>query len=157
MADLNDIIADITAGIQASQKINTWAEVNYVRSCLVFENMDPRQPPGEEDCPLVIICHGGKRTGLGVAKRPHHIGVACWVCDSGQPVSIEGVRRFEGGRKVEQLRQLVVDEIVKHLPAGLQLSEVDTQHSTLADFPLIEANMALEITETWTTGSSVYD
>lgn len=82
MAEINDLIASMTTGIKASQAIATWSADHYGRPCAVFENCDPRDLPGESDCPLVIIGPINKRTGLAMPERPHNIGVACWVYDT---------------------------------------------------------------------------
>jgi hypothetical protein len=157
MADINTIIQTIGAAIMSSAEVDTWARITYGRACVVFENCDPRNAPGETDCPLIIVYPLLKSGGLSQENKVAAIGLACWVYDSGTPESIEGVQRFDGGRNVEALRKLVLNEVVGCLPGGLHLADVATEYSVVEDFPLVSADMELTITEEKLIGQNPFE
>ena len=157
MADINQVIAGIGAGLAASAPVRDWARVHYGRDCSVFENCDPRNPPPQDVCPLVIVYHLDKTAGLANMDKRISIGVACWVYDDARPESIEGVTRFTGVRRAEELRQLALAEVVGCLSAALSLEMVDTEFNPHMDFPLVSADMALGITEETLIGQDPFE
>ncbi|HCY86668.1 MAG TPA: hypothetical protein DHV36_16165 [Desulfobacteraceae bacterium] len=156
MAAINDVISTICAGIKDSADIASWSSANYGRVISVFENCDPRQPPPEDACPLVIVYHLAKYAGANSQKKALSIGVACWVYDPEKPVSAEGVVRFEGMRRAEELRDMAEDEVIEHIPSALELEDVETEFNPQMDFPLVSAEMKLLITEDKLIGQSPF-
>lgn len=147
MAKINDLIAVLAAGIAGDTAVQAWADLKYDRPLTVMENCDPRNDPGEGDCPLVILYPLSKSGGLNQSDKTHVIGFSCVVFDTGMPVSLEGVTRFTGGRLVEEMRELAVAAIRSSLPAGLHIESILTEYDTIEQFPYVSAGMEITFTQ----------
>lgn len=147
MSEINQTVADICAGIRASSAIQTWAEIRYGKACEVQNGCDSRDLPGVEKCPAVIVVLLAEAGGLNGEPKKLVLGVSVWVNDSGRPESIEKVLSYDGERNLVELKQLVVDEIVAHLPDRMDLADINTEYREI-DFPVMSADMELLITET---------
>ena len=157
MAEINSIIETMGAKLAASDAVRAWSRTQYEQPCTIMENCDPRNEPGADDCPLVILYAMMKSGGLSAGVKSHHIGVSCVVHDDGKPESIQGVVRFKGGRLVEGLRMMVFTVIRENLLAGLHIQEVVTEYSPIEEFPFCSATMELVLTQEKLIGADPYE
>jgi len=157
MAKMNDLIEALAAAIARDTAVQVWANLEYDRPLMVMENCDPRNDPGEEDCPMVILYPMQKSGGLSQGVKAHVIGVSCVVYDAEQPESIEGVIRFNGGRMVEELREKVSGIIKDNLPSDIHLEAVFTEYDTIGQFPYVSAGMEITLTQEKLIGADPYE
>lgn len=155
--DINSLINTLTTAIVGQSDIITWSQDQYGTIYNVFENVDLRNPPDEADCPMVVISHGAKTGGMGTTLKSHTIGADILVYDERITTQANGVKRYEGGRQAEILRQLVLEKIVAVIPANLQLDSVHVSYDPLTQFPYIFIDMELTITEPFVIGSNPYE
>ena len=157
MAKINDLIAVFGSALAADSAVRAWATLAYNRPLTVMENCDPRNDPGEGDCPLVILYPLSKSGGLNQSVKSHVIGLSCLVFDDGMPESLEGVTRFTGGRLVEELRELAVTVIRENVPSGIHIESIHTEYDTIEQFPYVSAGMEITFTQEKLIGQDPYE
>jgi len=157
MAQMNTLMSNIAESISNSSDISAWAAIEYDRKIIVFENCDPRNDPGESDCPMVILYPVQKSSGLAPGVKSHIIGISCVVFDNAKPESIGEVISFSGGTNVETLREFVLAEILDTIPSDLHVAEVVVEYDTIDQFPYVSAHMQLTLTQEKLIGSDPYE
>lgn len=157
MAKINDLIAALAAAVASDPTVRAWATEEYGRDLTVMENCDPRNDPGEESCPLLILYPLTKSGGLNQSNKTHVIGFSCVVFDDGLSESLEGVIRFNGGRLVEWLRELVVTVIRSNIPSGIHIESIFTEYDTVEQFPYVSVGMELTLTQKKIIGQDPYE
>lgn len=154
--DINTLIETITESIAEQSDITTWSTVQYGHGYQVFENVDLRNPPEEDQCPMVVISPSAKVTGL-VPQKTHVVGADVLVYDARKTEQDNGVVRFEGGRQAEILRKLVLAKIVAAAPSNLKLDTVAVEYDSIAQFPYVFVDMELTFTEEVVIGGNPYE
>jgi hypothetical protein len=71
MSNMNTLLASIRDGIANSAAIKVWTQANYTKDHKVFVGMDTRYPPGESDCPFVVMIPHHKVAGESAESIPH--------------------------------------------------------------------------------------
>lgn len=155
--DINQLLEVLSDVVVDQEGISAWSVFEYGRDYHVFENLDWRNPPPAEDCPLVVFSPGLKIGGLQPGVKVHGVGVDLLVYDDRTIKGINGVIRYEGGRKVEKFRQLVFAQIRTAIPGNCKLESVETQYDAIEQFPYIFASMDLVITEEKLCGQDPYE
>lgn len=157
MADINTLLTALGDAIAADTGVDGYCDTTYSTDITVFENCDAREDPPPSVCPLVIMSALQKSGGMSLQEKTHAVGVSVVVYDDNKDTTAAGVIRYLGGRRVEELRKLVLAAITENAPAALQLMGVDIDYDTIEQFPFISANMVLTFNETWTIGSSPFE
>ena len=157
--DIYTIINDLTTAVSKNTDISSWSTITYERNCTIMENMDLREPPLPQSCPMVVFFPIRKATGIGQPSKKVSIGVTCLVYDDAKPVDINNVTRFAGGRNVEQLRKYVLESIINFLQneGNLELVEVDMDYNSIEQYPYNDISMELVITSQQVIGGNYYE
>ncbi|MHB8109760.1 MAG: hypothetical protein ACYDHW_06980 [Syntrophorhabdaceae bacterium] len=71
MSNMNTLLASIRDGIANNAAIKVWTQANYAKDHKVFVGMDTRNPPGEADCPFVVMIPHHKMAGEDAEAIPH--------------------------------------------------------------------------------------
>lgn len=154
--NINTLITTFTAALVSQTEIATWATAQYASGYTVCENIDLRDPPPSDDCPVIIISHGAKSGGL-VDQRIHVVGADILVYDDRKTTQVNGVIRYEGGYQAEALRQMVLTRIVAAVPSNLKLDAVSTNYDPISQFPYVFIDMELTLTEENVIGGNPYE
>ena len=157
MAAINTLLDLISAGIMSDTALTTWVSVNYDTTLAVFENCDPRNDPGRDDCPLVVITADSKYTGLSSRVKGHVIQVSCLVYDEDTETTIDGVVRFLAGRMSEEMRLLALSAVRSSLPDDIHIEDIDTTYMPLDGYPIAAAVMVITLTQEKLIGSNPYE
>lgn len=157
MADINSIVDDISSGVAGDPALSSWVAVYYDTTLAVFENCDPRKDPGPDDCPLVVVTHDTKSAGLSNTAKACAIQISCLVYDTDTETTLHGVVRFLAGRRVEEMRKLVLAAAIDGLPDDIHLADVDTMFMPLDEYPLAAAVMVLTLTQEKLIGSNPFE
>ena len=155
--DINNLMETLTAALADDASISDWAASEYGRSHKVFENIDMREPPDKDDCPLVAVRPDTKTGGLNHDGKEHILVFGFLVLDDERPVDAHGVIRFKGGRQAEEFRKLAFSVIENNIPADGHIMEVETEYDTISQFPYIFVNMTVLITEPKTIGTDPFE
>lgn len=155
--NINTFIDTLTAALVVDSAITTWATAQYSSGFNVFENVDMRNPPDADDCPMILVSHGSKSGGLNQGNKSLTIGVDVLVHDDRITTTAAGVVRYEGGRQAEACRQLVMDVITDVLPADTFIESVATSFDTINQFPFIFVAMDIVLTQEKLIGGDPYE
>jgi len=153
MANMNDLMEALGEAIAVDARVTAWCVGEYERQHQVMENMDARNEPVAEDCPLVVLVPMEK--AIGYRDKIHRIGISCIVYDDTIDTSFGGeVVRFTGGRNVDIMRAKVLAAAVAVMPGRMDLKEVVTEYNTIEQYPFVSANMVLEIEQLQVIGGT---
>jgi|GEM_PF-1495329 len=157
--DIYEIIQNLTSAVAGSNAISSWVNIAYGHDIKTIENMDGREMPLSDDCPLVMFFPVRKTTGTDLRQKEFVIGVSLLVYDDSTPVDINDVKSFTGGRNVEVLRQLVLSEIIDNLKSSgiLHLEKVDMDYNPIEQYPYNDIAMELLITAEQVIGGNYYE
>lgn len=154
--DINSLIQTFTTAVSSQADLDAWAVTQYGQGVAVYENIDLRNPPPPDDCPLVVFSHAEKTGGMQTSKS-HVIGVDILVHDDRVDTDDNGVVIYYGGRTAETLRQRVLAKITDIIPGNLFLESVTVQYDPIAQFPYMFVDMTLTILEENLIGSNPFE
>lgn len=157
MASINTLLDNITAGVMTDASLHAWAGIYYDTDVSVLENCDSRSDPGQNDCPLVVVTPDVKSTGLSDTVKGHIIQVSCIIYDETVETTLEGVVRFLAGRRVEEMRQIVLAAVRNSLPDWINITDIDTLYMPLDEYPLVSTCMVLTLTEEKLIGATPFE
>ena len=157
MASINDLLDLITAGIKGYSDLETWAVFHYDKVVAVFENCDPRNDPGPDDCPLVVVYADAKSTGLSNTVKRHVVQVSCVVHDDRTETTMYDVVRFTAGRRVEEMRTLTLAAVRAAIPNDIHIEAIETEFMPLDEYPLVDVVMALSLTQEKLIGKDPFE
>ncbi|MBI9092196.1 MAG: hypothetical protein JEZ12_23535 [Desulfobacterium sp.] len=155
--NINELIETITNAVADQEELNAWSTIEYDRGYRVFENIDMRNPPEEEDCPLVVVRPSEKSGGMSRSVKSFTLAVDCLVFDDGIPEEINGVIRFKGGRLVEEFRTMVFSHILAAIPSDCHIADIEVQYDTVEQFPYIWCGMGITIEQGQIIGVNPYE
>ena len=154
--NINALITTLADAIVDQAEIAAWSTTQYGHGYTVCENVDLRDPPPSGDCPLVVISHGAKSTGL-VDQKMHIVGADILVYDERKTTQANGVVRYEGGYQAEVFRQFALEKIVAAVPTNLKLDAVAISYDPISQFPYVFIDMELTLTEENVIGVNPYE
>lgn len=154
--DLNTLISALSTAMAADAATKAWSNTNYGQDHTVFENMDARDVPEDDDCPMAMIRPANRSGGLSQPQKQHVIYVDSVVYDTAM-VTTSGVRVFTGGRNVEAFRKLIFTAIKAAIPSGCWISTVSVDYDTIEQFPYHWCGMTVEIAQEQTIGSDPFE
>ena len=73
--NINTLIDTITSAVSVDLSTTTWCTTNYGQAHRVFKNADRRDPPGESECPFVIVYPLNKSVGERQSRKSHAVEV----------------------------------------------------------------------------------
>lgn len=162
----------LTAAVAGDSALETWCQAKYGQSVSVYVGMDMRNPPGEDDYPLVHIVASGKVAGQSLAAIDHRFSVVCgvhdtrsesstdawtdhagdiWV-DEGGDVWVDhetnaGIVQSYGVTYVEELRALVQTAITGAVPAGCWVERIEVDYESVEMYPFFLAGMEITVSQ----------
>lgn len=81
MADMNTLLTTIRDALAGDAAIKVWTNATYEKDHKVFVGVDKRNPPGESDCPLVVVAHSEKKSGESAEVIEHQFQVSLEIID----------------------------------------------------------------------------
>ena len=147
--DINTLTETLALALADDSAISSWATANYGRGIQVYVNIDTDNPPGRAECPWVMLYPTGKSVSLERDLKPHNYQIEIGVYDEDMviPKTRENLTEFVGGRRLEELRQLVQTAITTALPAALDLENTEIDYVTISAFPFFLSGMVIKLTE----------
>lgn len=152
--DINTLIDSLAESIASDTDVLSWSNSTYNRDHQVMVSIDTRTPPGEDECPFVIIYPISKVAGQGISSKAHSIEVDCCIYDDTEDSwSGSNVKGFSGVKRIETFRKLIETAIVKTNIGNGIFNQFDIEYDTIESFPFHWAGMIVDISEDWVTGS----
>lgn len=154
MSSRNTILAAIRDAIAGSATIKAWTQANYSADHKVFVGIDRRNPPGESDCPFVVILPEHKKAGLSANVIQHEFYLCCAICDENTRTGLaSNITEYSGVQNIETFRGLVLDAIDGASFSG-RITEIETGDEPFDAFPILLQDMLITIKEETEFGDS---
>ena len=151
--DINTILTDIAQDIALNADLGAWSDVTYGRTHEVFINIDRRNPPGEDDCPYVVLYPISKNVGSGEGVKRHGFEIICCINDDSSRTHAEAnITEYEGVQNIETFRKKVETIIDAADLSGAFVETVDIEYETIEMFPFMMAGMVISVHEDWSFG-----
>ena len=148
--NINTILAALADDIAKNAGLKTWANTNYSQNHKVFINIDRRNPPGESDCPYVVLYPISKNVGSGEGVKRHGFEIICCINDDSSRTHAEAnVTEYAGVQDIETFRKMVETIIDGTDLGGAFMETVDIEYETIEMFPFMMAGMVVSVREDW--------
>lgn len=134
--------------------LTDWAQARYGRSHKVYVNIDTRQPPGESDCPYIMLRPTAARYGRGASQKIINIDMLCCLYDEEFVLDPEtnAVEYYGIGNSMDML-DLAVAAIAAVGTGNSLLQDVEAEFETIEFFPFFMAGCPLTLVEPITLGA----
>ena len=144
--EFNSLRDDLINGIANDDAIRIWCETTYGNIHTVYTNLDERDPPGETNCPFVVVVPIRKYVGAQVGVKEHEFGIMCGIYDSTSRIRAESnIVEFEGVQNIEIFRKKVEDVIAAVDIGNAVIATLEVEYETIESFPYILSRMYLAI------------
>jgi hypothetical protein len=147
--DITSLVNVIAAAVASDPEIKTWCDVTYGQTHKVYKNADRRNPPGEDDCPFVILFPTGKTAGERRSRKNHRIEVDVCIHDDSTSFSddIAGLISYAGVDRIEEFRKLVETAVETADTERCTVDDVDIEYNTVENFPFLWAGTVFNFGE----------
>lgn len=152
-----DVIAlanNISRAVATDASLASWCNTTYGREHRVFKRIDRRNPPGQNDCPFVVIRPIGKSSGERRERKSHSVKVDVCVFDASNDPddALYGVDSYQAESDLELFRQKVLTSVRAADRGQCEIDEVDVVYDSIEAYPFVHADMVLDFGEAWMTG-----
>jgi hypothetical protein len=136
--ELNTTLRAIAAGLAANSALSSWSTTNYGRVPKIYINIDDRNPPGEAQCPYILLYptawHGG------MAEKTIDLDMIACVHDSTfRTYTDSDIIEYNGVQNVIELLDLAVNVVAGVNVANALLNEIHAEFDTISAFPFFMA------------------
>ncbi len=153
--NINTLIDALAVAIASDSVTTAWSTAAYGQSHQVFLNVDRRNPPGEDECPFVIIYPLGKSAGESQARKVHTVEVDVCLHDESSDTlaNVQGVTTYAGLGNLETFRKHVENAVVGASIGRCAVDALEVEFNTIDSFPFMWAGMIFRIGEDVLIGS----
>ena len=144
--NINDLTEAFRDALKNNSALNSWCTSNYSQEAMIYVNLDLSDPPGETDCPYVVLYPVGKQVGERSARKSHNYEIICGLYDTAATTTGQVVE-YTGVQNIEALRKLVETALTGADIAPAWVASIGVEYETIENFPFIMAAMAIEIIE----------
>ncbi|WP_122630438.1 hypothetical protein [Lucifera butyrica] len=150
---LSDIISKWRDALQASQPIQNFCSSQYNKAPSIFVGINGKNPPTENDCPLIILYPGSKSEGLELQEYTYNLTVGWTILQAAATVT-NNVTEFRGVAECDTLGQLIYQELAQLSPDN-PISVVNYNIEPVAYFPRFPGRMDIIIKITSINGYNI--
>ena len=153
--NINTLTSDFAEAVAADEAIKIWTQANYTADHRVYVGLDVRNPPGEDDCPYVVLYPVKKQFGQHRLEKLHEIEVVGCIHDTALRAheGISNIREYAGVQNIEVFRKLNETSIAGVDIGNLTLSVIVVDYEMIESFPFFMFGMVVEVWEGVTIGS----
>ena len=112
----------------------------------MFKNADRRDPPGEDECPFVIVYPLSKSVGHSQGRKYHQVEVDVCLFDDTKTTT-GNVTSYTGTGNLETFRKHVENAVVGTSMGYCTVDDLEVEFNVLESFPFIWAGMVFRIGE----------
>lgn len=139
----NEIVDTAMAAISEDPAISEWCMTTYGKPIAVYNDLDPINPPREEDCPLVCITPMGGEMGQDRGTFLRGFMVKTCVSDSGVTIIRDETtnriiyKKYLGTERVSYLHEVLIYKALcsafnsRNYPVSTSDEESETVNDTL--------------------------
>ena len=134
--------------------LTAWSQGAYGRAQKVYVNIDVRNPPGESDCPYILLRPVSAAYGRGVSQKTLNIELLCCLYDEEfvQDPETNAVEYY-GVVNCMQMLDLAVAAIAAVDTGNSLLQDIEAEFETIEFFPFFMAGCPLTMAEPITLGA----
>lgn len=153
--NINTLTVDFAEAVAESNIIKTWCQIAYSSDHSVYAGMDVRNPPGDDDCPYVVLYPVRKQVGQHQREKFHEIEVVgCLYDDTVRShAGVANLTEYTGVQNIEAFRKLIESAIAGVDIGNLTLSVIAVDYEMIESFPFFMCGMVIEVWEGVTIGS----
>lgn len=140
---LSDILSKWLNALQASQPIQNFCSTQYNKVPNIFVGMNGKNPPTDNDCPMIILYPGSKSEGLELQKFTYKLAVNWTIYQSAVSVT-NNVTEFNGVTECDTLGQLIYLELAQLSPDN-PINVIRYNIEPVAYFPRFPGRMDITI------------
>lgn len=141
--------------LTANAALSTWCQAIYGRQLTVYVNMDARNPPGEEQCPYILIRPTAAVYGRGASQKTMMYDLLCVVNDTSEQINAEiGAEEYSGVQAVIDFLDYAVAAIAAADTGNALLQDVQAEFETIEFFPFFMAGCPLTLVEPYPLGAA---
>ena len=144
------ILDEYTEALVEDISVELWCKENYSRAQKVYQGIDPRDEPTEDDVPATNIILLSKKTGDSLLTYDYGLAIMCTIYDETKTTATTGdtiLTKYTGVRNIEEYRKLVetcivnVDTGANGNVTGLRIDELEIDYEMIEFFPYFKADM----------------
>ncbi len=150
--NINTLLGNLATAISTNAALSAWCNTTYGHAHKVYVNLDHRNPPGDADCPFVVLYPISKSAGMGTSVKRHTFEVDCCIYDDTTRTTGQ-VLEYNAIRRVEEFRKLIETAIASADTGDGLIETVEIEYSVVEAFPFAWAGMVIEINENFTMGA----
>lgn len=155
--DINTLRTTLRDAILGDTATQTWCNTNYGRVHKVYGSIDTREPPAEDQYPIVHIFPITMSGGYDLDRAEYELGVVCGINDSALKTGLDdNAVEYQGVGNIETFRQKVEAAIAAAIPANYFLSEMSADYEVIEFFPFFIVGMRCVITKDYFQGDSPF-
>jgi len=153
--NINTLTVDFAEAVAESDVIRAWCQIAYSSDHAVYAGMDARNPPGEDDCPYVVLYPVRKQFGQHQREKFHEIEVVGCLHDTTtrSHAGVANLTEYTGVQNIEAFRKLIEDSIADVDIGNLTLSVIAVDYEMIESFPFFMCGMVIQVWEGVCIGS----
>jgi hypothetical protein len=152
---LKTLIENYKDALTQSATLQNWSNAHYGRCCRVYVNIDARNPPGEDDCPYVMLRPTACRYGRGVREKTTQIEMVCCLHDDTFRLDAETrALEYRGVQKCMDMLDLAVTAVAAVNTGNALLQDIEVEIETIEFFPFFMLGCPLTLVEPLTIGAT---
>jgi len=152
--NINTLTVDFAEAVAQDADLKTWCQINYSSDQAVYAAMDVRNPPGDTDCPYVILYPVRKEFGQHRREKLHEIEVVGCLHDTTtrSHAGVSNLTEYTGVQNIETYRKLIEDAIAGVDIGNLTLAVIAVDYEMIESFPFFMCGIVVQVWEGVTIG-----
>jgi len=155
--NINTLMENLREALHDDEALQVWSNVHYGSYHKVYVGIDTRNPPGEDDYPLVHLFPIEKTVGYEMDAQDHVIGVTCGIHDTATlTLARENLVEYRGMTYIEEFRKLAETAIAGADIGTLRIDALRIEYETVEFFPYFLATMEITMRGDYYQGDDVF-
>lgn len=141
-----NLLANIAVAINENLDLIEWAQTNYGRALKVFSGIDAKNPPHDDEYPMVELVPLDDQDSMNAKHHVRRIGLTLGIHDSEETlVGYNGLAIQRGIVRLEELCRWVFAAVSGADLEGGYIDSVVLHRDPEPDFPYFMAGMEIQI------------
>jgi|GEM_PF-6060156 len=146
--NLSTLLENIGTALREDTALIAWIDEKYGGTMKIYSGIDQRDPPGQDDAPLIVLFPEGKTGGIRSEEKDHLIRIRPEILNAGSTTTTDGYGawvKYTGISEIVAFTRLVVDVIYSNLPTIFTddpgFVSFETSLETVEYFPIFFADI----------------
>lgn len=152
--EINTTLQAIAAALAADSALSAWSVAAYGRVPKIYINIDVRNPPGEAECPYIVLYPAAARYGRGATEKTIELSMLTAVFDTAfRTYADSDIIEYKGVQNCIDLMDLAVAAIAVVATGNALLQSVEPVFETIENFPFFMGEAPIIYVEPLTLGA----